>query len=94
MGESRPTAADVYSARSVTYDANNRSAPYTFGMLIWFATALAVWWVLAPESARRAGIALYRPLEQTIDPPRAFFIRLGGLTWLFILAWDTWMARR
>ena len=56
-------------------------------MLIeWIAIALGIWFVLAPESVRRAGIALHRPLGRTVDPPRALLIRLGGLTWLFVLA--------
>jgi hypothetical protein len=36
-------------------------------------TALAVWFALAPESARGAGIALYGLFGLTIDPSRAIF---------------------
>jgi hypothetical protein len=54
-------------------------------------TAVAIWFALAPDAGRRAGIALYGLFGLTIDPPRAVFFRLGGLTWLLILA-STWMT--
>jgi hypothetical protein len=83
--------APEYRKPGVTVPAPRR--PYTCGVLIQLVvTALAVWFALAPESARGASIALYGLFGLTIDPPRAIFFRLGGLTWLLILA-STWMER-
>jgi hypothetical protein len=58
-------------------------------MLKWLTVAVSVWLLLAPESARRTGLAIHRPFRQ-IDPPRAIFFRLIGLTWLFVFAWSIW----
>jgi hypothetical protein len=55
---------------------------------------LGCWFLLAPESPRRVGVALHRPLGRTVDPPRALFIRLIGLTWLLLIAWSTWTQGR
>jgi hypothetical protein len=41
-------------------------------MLKWLTVAVSVWFLLAPESARRTGIAIHQPFRQ-IDPPRAIF---------------------
>jgi hypothetical protein len=56
--------------------------------------ALGLWFLVAPESARRAGIALNRPFGRTADPPRAIFVRLIGLTWLLLLGWSLWTESR
>jgi hypothetical protein len=56
--------------------------------------AVGLWCLVAPESVRRAGIALNRPFGKTAEPPRAIFVRLIGLTWLLLLAWSIWTDSR
>ena len=66
---------------------------YTPVMLRVLIVAVGSWCVFAPESVRRFGIALHRPLGRSIEPPRALFVRLIGLTLLLIVASESWSGR-
>ena len=72
-----------------------RHRPLYFDVLLPLVfAALGLWFVVAPESARRAGIALNRPFGRTGEPPGALFVRLIGVTWLLLLAWAIWTESR
>jgi hypothetical protein len=66
------------------------SFPYTEAMFLLLLTAaLSVWFLFWPEAASRVLVSLNRPFGRKV-PLRPFFFRLVGLTWLLVLAWDTW----